>query len=192
MQYYAMIRTIMLGLMTLVASVCVAKPKAYTNLYEKVPHSGYVGSVALDISAPGAYGSTGFGVTTTHGLMVRPTVFAGLGTGYLHSFNYGKGVIPVFAEGRFYFPSQYMRRIYPHVGVRLGGQIGTEGGAGFYSQVACGIRIPFSDRIALNVEVGPQYAGKYERASAGMITYNGKYKAKGQQFGFFGRISLEF
>ncbi len=187
-----MIRTIMLGLMTLVASVCVAKPKAYTNLYEKVPHEGYVGSVAVEVNAPGAYGTTGFGVSTTHGFMVRPTVFAGVGAGYIHSFDHSKGVIPVFAEGRFYFPSQYMRRIYPHVGVRLGGQIGTEGGAGFYSQVACGIRIPFSDRTALNVEVGPQYAGKYERASEGYLTYNAKFRSKGQQFGFFGRVSFEF
>ena len=182
-----MIRTFLSGLMIFVASVCFANPKAYTNLYDKVPHAGYVGSVALEVSAPGAYG-TGFGLTTTHGFMVRPTVFAGIGTGYIHSFNYGKGVIPVYAEGRFYFPSQYMRRIYPHIGVRLGGQIGTEGGSGFYSQAACGIRIPFSDRIAFNVEVGPQYAGKYERASV----YGGKFEAKGAHFGFFGRVSLEF
>lgn len=187
-----MIRTLILGLMTLVASVCVAKPKANTNLYDKVPHAGYVGSIGLEVSAPGAYGSTGLGVVTTHGLMVNPTIFAGVGVGYLHSVSNGQGVVPVFAEGRFYFPSRYMRRIYPHVGVRLGAQLGTEGGAGLYSQVACGIRIPFSERLALNVEVGPQYAGKYERAEKGQVTYNAPFKSKGQQFGFFGRVTFEF
>ena len=177
-----MIRTLIFGLMTLAASVCVAKPKAYTNLYDKVPHSGYVGSIGLEISAPGAYGSTGVGVVTTHGMMVKPTIFAGVGVGYLHSVSHGQGVVPIFAEGRFYFPSQYMRRIYPHVGARLGAQVGTEGGAGVYSQIACGIRIPFSDRLALNVEVGPQYAGKYERVGNGQVTYNAPYKSKGKQY----------
>lgn len=187
-------KTLLVGLLALSASVCFAKPKPYTNLYDKVPHSGYVGSVALEIASPGAYPGSAGGLTTTHGYMVRPTIFAGIGVGYLHSFNNDHGVIPIFAEGKFYFPSEHMRRIYPHVGVRLGGQVGTQGGSGLYSQIACGIRVPFSDRLALNVEVGPQYAGKYERlgGSSTTVTVNQPFKAKGQHFGFFGRVSFEF
>lgn len=183
----------MAGLLALVSSVCYGKPKAYTNLYDKVPHAGYVGSIGLEVNAPGAFTGSAAGVTTVHGFMVRPTIFAGIGAGYIHSFSSGKGVIPIFAEGKFYFPSEHMRRIYPHVGVRLGGQIATEGGAGLYSQVACGFRVPFSERLALNVEVGPQYVGKYERAkSSSVVTFNQPYKASGMQIGFFGRVSFEF
>lgn len=186
-------RIVLFGLLTLIASVCVAKPKAYTNLYDKVPHSGYVGSVGLEINAPGAYPGTSGGLTTVHGFMVKPTIFAGVGAGYLHSFTSDQGVIPIFAEGRFYFPSEHMRRIYPHVGVRLGGQIGTQGGAGMYSQIACGFRVPFSDRLALNIEVGPQYVGKYERESSSTtVTYGKDFKAGGSHFGFFGRVTFEF
>ena len=187
-------RQILLGLIALIASVGMAKPKPNTNLYDKVPHSGYVGNVALEIASPGAYPGSAAGVTTTHGCMVTPKILAGVGVGYLHAFNSGKGVIPIFAEGKFFFPSEHMRRIYPHIGVRLGGQVGTEGGAGPYSQVACGIRIPFSDRVALNVEIGPQYAGKYERlgASNTTVTYNKPFKAHGERFSFFGRVSFEF
>lgn len=169
------------------------RTKPYTNLYDKVPHSGYVGSIALEINAPGAYPGAAGGFTTTHGYMIRPTVFLGAGAGYIHSFSHSAGVIPVYAEGRIYFPSEYMRRIYPHIGARLGGQIGTKGGSGMYVQVACAFRIPFSDRVALNVEVGPQYVGKYEReAAAGTVTFNQDFKAKGGHFGFFGRVSFEF
>ena len=194
MRILLMKRQILLGLIALIASVGMAKPKPHTNLYDKVPHSGYVGNVALEVASPGAYPGSAGGFTTTHGCMVTPKILAGIGTGYIHSFNSGKGLIPIFAEGKFFFPSQHMRRIYPHIGVRLGGQVGTQGGAGLYSQVACGIRVPFSDRLALNVEIGPQYAGKYERigSSNTTVTYNKPFKAHGQQFSFFGRVSFEF
>ncbi len=187
-------KILVMGLVALMSSVCYAKPKAYTNLYDKVPHSGYVGNIGLEVNAPGAYPGTSMGVTTSHGFMVRPTIFVGAGVGYLHSVSHGHGVIPIFAEGKFYFPSEHMRRIYPHLGVRLGGQVGTQGGSGLFSQVACGIRIPFSDRLALNVEVGPQYAGKYERGGASntVVTYNRPFKSAGQRFSFFGRVSFEF
>lgn len=186
-------RTLLFGLLTFFASVCVAAPKKYTNLYDKVPHSGYVGSVGLEINAPGAYPGSAGGVTTVHGFMVRPKIFVGAGVGYIHSFTSDQGVIPIFGEGKFFFPSEHMRRIYPHLGVRLGGQVGTQGGSGIYSQIACGIRIPFSDRLALNVEVGPQYAGKYERSSSSQIVTVGKdFKADGAHFSFFGRVSFEF
>lgn len=169
--------------------------KRYTNLYDKIPSAGYVGFAGVEISAPGFFGDGGFGagITTSHGWMVRPTIFLGLGTGYIADFNNDKGVIPIFAEGRLYFPSQYMRRIYPHIGLRLGGQVATEGGAGTYVQVACGFRVPFSEKFAMNVEVGPQYATKYVRERrSDIITINQPFQSSGMRFAFFGRINFEF
>lgn len=165
-----------------------------TNLYDKLPSAGYVGSVALEINAPGAYPESAGGVSTVHGFMVNPRVFLGLGAGYIHSVRHGEGVIPVFAETRIYFPSQYMRRIYPHMGVRLGAQIPTAGATGVYSQLACGFRVPVSEKLALNLEVGPQYVTKYLRGGRhdSTVTVNSPWKAAGYTFGFFGRLSLEF
>lgn len=163
-----------------------------TNLYDKVPHD-YVGQVALEIASPGAYGGSMGGVSTTHGYMVRPTVFVGAGVAYYHSFDVKQFVVPIFAEGRIYFPSEHMRRIYPHISLRLGGQVASEGKPSFYSQAAVGIRVPFSDQLALAVEVGPQYAGKYERnATDKTLTANQPFVAKGHAISFFGRVAFEF
>ena len=165
----------------------------HSNLLEKIP-SGYVGSLGVEVNAPGAYPEAAAGVMTVHGYMVRPKVFVGAGVGYMHSVTYNQGVIPVFAEGRFYFASQYMRRIYPHIGLRLGAQFATEGGPGIYSQAACGFRVPVSNHIALNLEVGPQYVTKYSRGGRHdlTVTFNEPWKTGGYTFGFFGRLSVEF
>lgn len=186
-------------LILLIAAVAAlgaqAKPKSYTNLLDKVPSQGYVGFAGVELMSPGFFGDGGFnaGITTSHGWMVRPTIFFGLGTGYVADFRNEKGVIPIFAEGRLYFPSQYMRKIYPHIGARLGGMIATEGGAGSYVQVACGIRVPLSEKLALNIEVGPQYATKYERERrSDIITFNSPFKSSGMRFSFFGRVNFEF
>ncbi|MDE6428321.1 MAG: hypothetical protein K2K59_05150, partial [Muribaculaceae bacterium] len=74
---------ILLGLSALVASVGMAKPKPNTNLYDKVPHAGYVGNIALEVASPGAYPGSAGGFTTTHGMMVTPKILAGIGTGYI-------------------------------------------------------------------------------------------------------------
>ncbi|MDE6144733.1 MAG: hypothetical protein K2F96_00480 [Muribaculaceae bacterium] len=165
----------------------------YGNLFEKIP-SGYVGSVALAINAPGAYPETAAGVETVHGWMVRPKMFLGAGAGYIRAFRYDEAVIPLFAEARFYFASEYMRRIYPHLGLRLGGQFASEGGGGFYSQAACGFRIPMSERFAISLEVGPQYVTKYTRGGRhdSTVTYKSPWMVNGYTFGFFGRLSFEF
>lgn len=165
-----------------------------TNLLDKLPGEGYVGTVNLELNAPGAFNSTSAGgFTTTHGWMVTPRFFFGAGTGYIQSFSYKHGVIPVYAEGRYYFPSEFMRRIYPHIGARLGGQWATEGGWGVYSQVAVGVRVPVSEAIALNVEIGPQYITKYTAGKASTIVQvNQPFVANGQKFGIFFRFGVEF
>lgn len=167
--------------------------KYHSNLLEKIP-SGYVGSFGVEVNAPGAYPEAAGGIMTVHGYMVSPKIFAGAGVGYIHSITYNQGVIPVFAEGRFYFASQYMRRIYPHLGLRLGGQFATEGGSGIYCQAASGFRVPVSEHIALNLEVGPQYVTKYTRGGRhdATVTFNEPWKTNGYTFGFFGRLSVEF
>lgn len=185
---------IVLAFTTLAAS---AELKRYTNVLDKLPSAGYVGFVSAEFSAPGCFNSTStdFGFTTTHGWMLRPTLFLGAGAGYIHNFRYNKGVIPVFAEGKLYFASQYMRRIYPHIGLRLGGQFATEGGSGFYSQLACGFRVPLTEKLALNVEVGPQLAQRYTnggRKEGEILGVGGKFYNDGTKFGFFGRVSFEF
>lgn len=180
---------------TMVAFSASAELKRYTNVLDKIPSSGYVGFASVEFCAPGNYNGDGadFGITTTHGWMVRPNMFLGGGVGYIRSFRHGQATIPIYAEGKLYFPSQYMRRIYPHIGLRLGGQLATQGSGGVYSQLACGFRVPLSEKIALNVEVGPQYASRYSREPNGdKVTFGGPFRAAGTKFGFFGRISVEF
>lgn len=173
-----------------------AELKRHTNLYDKIPAEGYVGYVGVELGAPGSFASGGFsiGATTSHGWMVTPRAFLGAGTGYIANTSFSDcGVIPIFAEGRLYFPSQYMRRIYPHIGARVGAQIATQGGAGGLIQIACGFRVPFNERLALNVEVGPQYATAYEREHGqNQVTYAGDFKSAGMKFSFVGRIYFEF
>lgn len=168
----------------------------HTNLLEKVPEEGkYVGYVGVELVSPGYFGDGGanFGLSTTHGVMLKDRIFIGGGAGYFADFNNKKGVIPVFADGRYFFRSQFQRRIYPHIGGRLGVQIATEGGVGGFGQVALGLRVPFTERFALNVEVGPQYATGYEREhELNMISTNKPFKSAGCKFQFFGRINLEF
>lgn len=170
--------------------------KRYTNLYDKIPAEGYVGFAGIDISAPSFFGEGGgfsTGITTSHGWMLRSNLFLGAGAGYLHDFHNDQFVVPIFGDARIYFPSKYMRRIFPHIGARLGGVVASEGGGGLYAQLACGFRVPFSNQVALNVEVGPQYVGKFEREHlAGELGINTPFKAKGMRFGFFGRVSIEF
>lgn len=172
-----------------------AELKRHTNVYDKIPAAGYVGFAGIEVSAPSAFngGGADYGITTSHGWMLRPTFFLGAGAGYIRNFHYGEGVIPIFAEAKLYFASQYMRRIYPHIGLRVGGQIATEGGSGVYSQLACGFRVPVSEKLAINVEIGPQYSGRYSRQKrSDEINIGGPFKAKGTKFGFFGRVALEF
>ena len=170
-----------------------SKDKYSSNLLDKIP-SGYVGSVGFEVDAPGAYPESAIGAITVHGYMVRPKIFVGAGTGYIHSVRYDQGTIPVFAETRFYFTSGYMRRIYPHFGLRLGAQFATQGEPGFYSQIACGFRVPVSEHVALNLEVGPQYVTKYPRGGRhdATVTVNEPWKQNGCLFGIFGRLSIEF
>lgn len=174
-------------------AVASQKEDKNSNLIEKIP-SGYVGSVALEINAPGAYPESAAGIETVHGWMVKPKIFLGAGVGYIHSIRYNEGVIPIFAEAKFYFASEYMRRIYPHLGVRFGGQLATEGGSGIYSQAAVGFRIPVTEKIALNLEVGPQYVTKYTRGGRhdSTVTYKEPWATNGYTFGFFGRLGIEF
>lgn len=168
-----------------------------TNLYEKVPMEGkYVGYAGLEFVSPGAFGNGGsnFGVTTAHGAMVTENVFVGAGLGYLADFHNKQGIFPVFADGRYFFRSEFQRRIYPHIAARLGALIPTEGQVGFMGQLAVGIRVPFSDSFAMNIEVGPQLGTHYEReAEKNSISITGgPFKSKDTKFGFFGRVNFEF
>lgn len=192
----------LLSLIVALASILgttAATPKQnkYTNLYEKIPMEGsYVGYVGAEIISPGSFGDGGFnaGITTSHGKMFTRNIYAGLGAGYIADFRNEKGIIPVFAEGRYFFSSQYQRRIYPHIGLRAGAAIATEGGTGALVQACVGFRVPLSEKFALNIEVGPQYSTKYEREHGeGTITDTGKpFRAAGMRFSFFGRINFEF
>lgn len=174
----------------------VTNKNAHTNLLEKVPEEGkYVGYVGIELVSPGYFGAGGanFGLSTTHGAMIQDRIFIGGGVGYFADFSNKQGVIPVFADGRYFFRSQFQRRIYPHLGARLGVQIATEGGVGGFGQIALGLRVPFTESFALNVEVGPQYATGYERKhEQNMISTNQPFKSAGCKFQFFGRINFEF
>lgn len=166
-----------------------------TNLYDKLPGDGYVGFAGVEMTSPGFFSDGGFaaGVTTEHGVMVTSKVFFGGGVGYIRDFERHEAVVPIFASARFYFPSEYMRKIYPHVSGRLGGEVATHGGGGTYMQLGIGFRIPFSEKLAMNLEIGPQYATKFEREHRlDDVSVFGDYKANGMRFAFFGRVTLEF
>lgn len=168
-----------------------------TNLFEKIPEEGkYVGYAGIEIMSPGFFGDGGsaVGVTTTHGAMVRETIFVGAGTGYFADFHNKQGLIPIYGDIHYFFRSQYQRRIYPHIAGRLGAQIATQGGAGAFGQIAIGLRVPFSEKFAMNLEVGPYYGTHYEREHANNeLSINGKpFKSSGAKFAFFGRVNFEF
>ena len=156
--------------------------------YNTLPKKGYAGQVGVEMMAPGAYqnGSTNFGISTVQGAMVTWRHFVGAGVAYLHDFTAEQGLIPVFAEGRIYFPSQ-KARIYPYIGVRLGGAFATEGGSGFYGAAAAGIRVPVGLRYGLSVEIGPQIMPSFTRA-----TPSDPYTHDGSDYAFFARVNFSF
>jgi len=167
-----------------------------SNLYEKVPLEGtYVGYAGVEMMTPGFFGNGGVnaGVTTSHGYMVKRALFVGGGVGYLQDFNHSLGIIPVFAETRYFFQSKYQRRIYPHIGARAGAIIPTEGKAGFMVQAHVGVRIPLTESFAMSLELGPQYAAKYKPKD---VTAPGQidqpYVQNGDFFSFFARLNFEF
>lgn len=199
-------KLILLTLLTLSASVVSAadtnavkktpRPDDRTNLLEKIPQeNSYVGYVSVETVSPGFFGDGGInlGITTSHGYMIREDIFIGAGAGYIADVHNKQGIIPIFAEARYFFRSQYQRRIYPHIGARAGGQIATEGGAGYLAQIGIGFRVPLTEKLALNLEVGPQYASAYERKHAyNSISTGQPYTSAKAKFQFFGRISFEF
>lgn len=171
----------------------------YSNVYEKVPLEGtYVGYAGVEMLSPSFFsnGGTDFGVVTSHGYMVSRSIFIGGGAGYLADFRHDKGIIPIFAEGRYFFQSQYQRRIYPHIGARAGAAIPTEGKVGFLVQACLGFRIPLAETFAVNIEVGPQYSTKYQREieHPGLqVDEVGKpFERDGYFFSFFARLNFEF
>lgn len=190
-----LIATLMLTAMSAFAASPATNSR--TNLLEKVPAEGsYVGFAGIETLTPGFYSSGSFngGVTTSHGIMFTRNIFAGIGAGYMADFHNDTGVIPVFADARYYFQSKYQRRILPHIGARAGAAITTVGKTGAFIQLAIGIRVPLSEVLALNVEIGPQYASRFERQhEAGTVTNIGSdWKITGMNLAFFGRINLEF
>ncbi len=171
----------------------------YTNMLEKVPLEGsYVGYAGIEMLSPSYFGDggTNFGVTTSHGVMITNRIFVGGGAGYIHDFRNDIGIIPVFAEGRYFFQSQYQRRIYPHIGARAGAIIPTQSQAkaGYLLQVCLGFRVPLTEGFAFNLEVGPQYATKYSRDTPDkQIAQMGEpFISKGDFFSFFARVNFEF
>lgn len=181
------------AIIALLTALATHAAKPLTNLYDKIPAQGYVGGISLEMDATSPYGSGAVGLSTTHGWMVTSTRFFGGGAGVVYTPEASQAVIPIYAEGRIYFPSEFMRRIYPHVGARVGGQIGTEGGSGLYMQMMGAIRVPLSEKLALNVEIGPQYTGSYTRqVRLDEISYGKPYHSAGNRLGFFIRCGLEW
>ncbi len=175
------------------------KHDRYTNVYEKVPLEGtYVGYAGIEMLSPTFFSNGGadFGVVTSHGYMVTRNIFVGGGAGYLADFSHKRGIIPIFAEGRYFFQSQYQRRIYPHLGARAGAAIPTEGKTGFLIQACLGFRIPLAETFALNIEVGPQYSTKYQRKleHQGLLVdeVGSPFESDGYFFSFFARLNFEF
>ena len=62
----------------------------------------------------------------------------------LISFYCGMSVMEnsaIYIDGRIFFKSAGNKRIYPHVGLRLGGALVSEGSSGFYGALSGGVRV---------------------------------------------------
>lgn len=154
--------------------------------FDPIPGPGYSGAVTADVLAVSPYGGTAVGVTTSHGVMLQGRYFFGAGTGYLRDIGKEMWMVPLYAEGRIYFKSAN-RRIYPNIGLRLGGMLVPEGPNGFYGTLTGGVRVPLGKRLGLIGEVGPQITSKYEREG-----YATPYRSNGTRFGFTVRVGLSF
>lgn len=156
------------------------------SVYDPIPPRGYCGIAGVELLATDPYKGTAVGVTTTQGAMVTERHYLGVGVGYLRDLSFDMNIIPIFAEGRLFFRSAH-RRIYPNVGLKLGGMIVSEGGTGFYSALTGGVRVPVGPRLGLMVEIGPQLTTKYNRK-----VHNGSFTSDGSNIGFFARVGLMF
>jgi hypothetical protein len=156
--------------------------------YNTLPRKGYHGQVGLEMMAPGAFqrGSANLGISTVHGAMLTWRHFLGAGAAYLYDFSADQALIPVFAEGRIYFPSS-KARIYPYVDARAGVAFATQGGSGLYGALALGLRVPVGLRYGLSVELGPQIMPSFARATPGAA-----FTHDGSDFAFFARINFGF
>jgi|GluameStandDraft_1065615.scaffolds.fasta_scaffold00078_19 hypothetical protein len=149
--------------------------------------NGYMGEASIEVLATGAYHSADIGITTTHGVMFKDRYFFGGGAGYLRDFNANQYLIPIYIDGRIFFKSAGNKRIYPHVGLRLGGALVSEGSSGFYGALSGGVRVPIGRHLGLSINIGPHLITKYERPS-----YGKAFHANGYKIGFFGRVSMDF
>lgn len=156
------------------------------SVYDPIPPRGYCGMAGVELLATDPYGGTAVGVTTTQGAMVTERHFLGIGAGYLRDLSFDMNIIPIFAEGRLFFQSAH-RKIYPNVGLKLGGMIVSEGGTGFYSALTGGVRVPIGPRLGLMVEIGPQITTGYNRK-----LHNAPFASDGTNIGFFARVGLMF
>lgn len=154
--------------------------------YSAIPKSGYSGLVGVELSTPGPYGSSAFGITTTHGAMLTERHFLGGGIGLVKDFADKRTSIPIYAEGRLYFLSQN-NNIYPNIALRAGAMVSGRAGTGFYGTLTGGIRIPFSHSLGLLAEVGPALMPKYTHEGL-----RSPYKVDGTKIGFYARISFMF
>lgn len=160
--------------------------KPETSKHNAIPDPGYSGTIGVDLYAPGPFGASSFGITTTHGAMLTERHFLGAGVGVVQDFSRKRTSIPIYAEGRLYFLSK-VNNIYPNIALRAGAMTAGKVGTGFYGTLTGGIRIPFANGLGLLAEVGPELTPKYVRPGVSK-----PYKVDGTNFGFTARISFMF
>lgn len=155
--------------------------------------NGYCGSASVEVLMAGAYGSAEFGVTTTHGVMLRDRFFIGLGAGYIRDFSYDQSLIPIYGEARLHFAHREEGRIMPHVGLRLGGALASEGSSGFYGTLSAGVRVPLSGKCGLSLEIGPSIITKYLREGGKTnLAFAKPFAPDGYKVSLFLRLSVDF
>ncbi len=157
-----------------------------TSRHNALPPLGYSGNALLEVYANGPFGSAAFGACTTHGAMITERHFIGAGLGLIHDVSNKRTMVPVYAEGRIFFPSA-INRIYPHIGARLGAVITGKPGTGFMASLTAAVRIPLGERLGLIGEVGPQLMSRYSRPA-----FAKPYRSDGTGFGITLRIGLSF
>ena len=135
------------------------------------------------------------GLSTSHGYQINNNWFVGAGVMFEPYLNFGGGIVPFFAEGRF---DKTWGKFTPFADVRLGYAINDGAGDGVYFSPTVGYRFNFGHKVNINIGLGLNFRSmtqRYEaywRDPATNISYNYKesYTSTRSMFNF--RVGFDF
>lgn len=134
--------------MLLITPACLAREprRGYRGFFDI---DASVGTLTFDDDCHPAY--YGLGLSTSHGYQINNNWFVGAGVMYAPYLNFGGGLVPLFAEGRF---DKTWGKFTPFADVRLGYAIDDGSGDGVYFSPNIGYRFNFGHKVNLNIGMG--------------------------------------